>query len=700
MAATANYLDLQKDKGYGAMIDKVIEAKRQPIVKKETEKKKEQQKIAALSDLQKELNTLETFCGRLWGPQATFNDFKFTSDNPAALAGSAKRPAVPGSYTIKILELASAARFQGRDVTNGEVLPASDLTFRQGAKDWAVRFGGGSLNALVRAFDRPDLKKAITLSTVRRSTNGQAVILASEIPGPSGRIALMKDTGNLMKILGLFTDAPVVAADGPRPRVVMDGINTIGTKVPDGSNGFWLEPRTQAQTQWSEPVTLAAGETLEWKVTWYPLPPTPTNEGASNGVAMAGPDTSMNLPLTDRLTLDGDSFQFPMLRPFDASRLDALENDAKARREAEEARLKAEASRPAPVTNGRFLQVLTTAGREIPLDLPAGFETNAGGMTTFRLRAEDIGGEGTGVKSLTFTNGNSHHRLSVGWVRWIPAPPPPPASNVSPWRPAQEIAPAKGSRLEYRGVVVERDGNTVNDLIDGVSLELRQVSPNPVGFRIDWNEEAIGNSLVNFVGQYNLVMESLNVLMNTDKPPVDGKPEVTNKWGMVKNDLSLSMLKEKLRRIVIDPHKTSEPEKLAMLSQTGIEPLYIRGNPNDINVGKLDYKEDKVKRTLREMPDLFADLFAFDTDGDRLPDVGVALETGRLARGYHAAGAILAIQKETSTRRIKSLEDEIKRDEASVASYRTKLVHDFSELEKAQKEMERMSKSIDGMNPR
>lgn len=697
----ASYLDFQKNNGYAEMIEKVIEAKRAPIRKKEEEKKKEQLRIAVLGDLQKELTTLASFSMRLYGANSTFNEYKFIPEAPEVLVGSARKPAQPGSYEVKVLQTASGHRLSSRDLKEDEALPASDFTLRSGGKSWDFRFGGGTLAAFRRLFERPELQKAFTLSTVRRGGGLSVLVLASEKAGAESRIELAKDSGKLMDFLGFYADAARAVA--------VAGAETVLTAAQFDGNGltmereqFLLEPSAVASSRFAKDLALAPGETVEVLASWRSLEVEAAAVSAQRGGAVAGQpglETGLELPLRDRISMEEDVFVLPVLRPFDQARLDALQAEKEIQRRQDEERAKSNAAK-IPVTNGQFLKVRYVDGESVAekvFALPEGWSGSPEGSNALILSAKELGG-GSGavsIREFQFFNRNTHHRLRVAWPRRLPAPPAA-ASNASPWRAAREISPARPSRLEYRGVVVERDGNAVSDLIEGVTLDLRAASDKPARFRVEWNEEAIFNNLVNFVGQYNLVMELANVLLNSEKPSPDAKEELKNRWGLFRGEISLSLLKEKLRRIAIDPHPTSRPEILSLLSQAAIAPIFIMGNPNDINIGKLDMKEEDAKKAFRANPDLVADLFAFDTDGDRLPDAGVAVDTGRLARSYDGRGAVLDIQREAAKRHIEQLDKDMKREEAQVESYRKKLVNDFSELEKAQKEMDRMGKYLEG----
>jgi len=696
----ASYLDLQKQNGYGEMINKVIEAKRAPIRKKEEEKKKEQLRISVLGDLQKELTTLRNYSARLYGADSIFNEYKFIPESPEILVGSARKPAVPGSYEVRVLQVASAHRLSSRDLGEGENLPASDFTLRTGGKNWDFRFGGGSVAAFKRLFERPEIQKVFSVASVRKGAGQSVLVLAAEKAGAASRIELMKDSGKLMDALGLFADAARAEAVAGA-EAVLSQANFDGNGLAMDRERFVLEPGAVAMSRFSRDLALAPGERIDLAVSWRSLA---ALAAASNQAGKAGDRgielaTGLELPLRDRIAMEEDVFILPVLRSFDQTRLDALQAEREAQRRAEEAAQKSNAAKPA-ATNGQFLKVRYLDGESIAekvFSLPDDFAATPEGSNAFSLSDKDLTG-GTGgvsIREFQFFNRNTHHQLRASWPRRLPAPPAE-ASNASPWKPAREISPAKPARLEYRGVVVEREGNAVSDLIDGVTLDLRSASEKPARFRVEWNEESIFNNLINFVGQYNLAMEQINVLINSDKPPPDAKEEVKNRWGLFRGEISMTLLKDKLRRIAIDPHPTSRPEVVSLLSQAGISPVFIMGNPNDLNIGKLDMKEEEAKKAFRANPDLVGELFAFDTDGDRMPDTGVAVDTGKLARSYDGRGAVLDIQRETCKRRIEQLEKEMKHEEAQVESYRKKLVNDFSELEKAQKEMERMGKYLEG----
>ncbi|MBL8993874.1 MAG: hypothetical protein JNM63_11075 [Spirochaetia bacterium] len=96
----STYLDINKDKGYGEVIEKIVEAKRAPTKKKEAEKKRLKLQVSVINELEKEVNLLDQMAGRLYGFNSIFGDYKLTSDAPDFLSGSAKRTAKIGDYSV------------------------------------------------------------------------------------------------------------------------------------------------------------------------------------------------------------------------------------------------------------------------------------------------------------------------------------------------------------------------------------------------------------------------------------------------------------------------------------------------------------------------------------------------------------------------------------------------------------------------
>jgi flagellar capping protein FliD len=441
-----------------------------------------------------------------------------------------------------------------------------------------------------------------------------------------------------------------------------------------------------------------------------------TNSQVSNlvGMSNAAPTNtadalSLNggLPLKDKIELDGESLSFDLLKAFNEKRKSDLDQEKQKSLDelkAAEAKKKQEEQAASEVNFvvGKLHYQVDGKDAEKIYSLPVTFtnrENGATGSASFVIKASDLGSGQVVLKNIALQNGNI-------WVDLKVTLPEKNASTVTSGTNSvkslgltakHEVSPPRTALLEYKGIVLEREKNKVNDVLEGVSLDLKKAKNDAISFRIEWNDENILNHLINYVGQYNIIMEMINQFLSSDKPGMEVKEEIKPRYGLFRGELALQMLKSKLRQIAIDMHPTSQSETLSLLSQMGISPPYSGGNPNDVNIGKLEMKEDVTKKMIHEHPELVAELFAYDKDGDKIPEVGVAIDTTKLTKNYITRGAVLDVEKDTAKKRIEQLDKEIKVAEASLETYRKKMVSEFTTLEAAQKEFEKVRKYFDAV---
>ncbi|MBL8993875.1 MAG: flagellar filament capping protein FliD [Spirochaetia bacterium] len=595
--------------------------------------------------------------------------------------------------------MATAHRIASREVDPKETLPASDFTLKIGGKSFDFKFSGGTAEAFARLFERrKDLEKILTFSSVKKSGDRRVLVLASEKTGPNGKIELVADTGNLFQALEFFTPDTKKKEEGT-PLFAQADI-PYSPQVKTEKDRFVLDPESSLVAPLSNGLSLKDKDTVSFRVEFDSTTvSTPSNliAGGQGSSTNGGLSTDLDFAFKDRIAIDNDVLDISILRGFDDEKKKQIEDEK--RRELE--RIKNIPPPKNQVVDASFVKIKMAGGAanaasERVFSLPSDFTNKLRGASDVTLSLKELfPGQAppaeARIEEIRFVNNNTAFRYTITFPKYSPAP-----KDGGPGLKApHEVSPPQSALIDYKGVKVEREGNLVSDLIDGVTLDLKKVKDADIHFKVDWNQEAIQNGVINFVAQYNVVMEMLNVGLSADPPPPETKEEAKPRFGLFKNETAFRFLKDKMRAIPPDKHPTSKPEVLVLLSQIGISPIYIPGGASDPNAGKLEFKEEKFKKVFSESPELIPELFAFDTDEDKVPDTGAALDMSRLSRSYAGRGAVLDSQKEADRRRIEALDKDIKHDEQELASYKQKLVKEFSDLTSAQKEFERMSKYMD-----
>ena len=125
----------------------------------------------------------------------------------------------------------------------------------------------------------------------------------------------------------------------------------------------------------------------------------------------------------------------------------------------------------------------------------------------------------------------------------------------------QLTAPAN-SVFHINGLRVERSSNTVTDAIEGLSINLRSVSTNPVTISTTPDPSTVVENMQTFVATYNTVSDFIR---KATGPKINGDPIA----GSLQNDSSARSLASRLRAAVMAEY-TEKPSTVTRLSTLGI----------------------------------------------------------------------------------------------------------------------------------
>lgn len=159
---------------------------------------------------------------------------------------------------------------------------------------------------------------------------------------------------------------------------------------------------------------------------------------------------------------------------------------------------------------------------------------------------------------------------------------------------AHEMAAAQDARITVNGLVISRSSNTIDDAIEGVTLNLVAVSPDPVSLTVAKDEDAILEKINQFVKSYNSVLAKMQGLYDHES------------GGILNGDSTLSRMIQTLRRLPLDaaPGLTGS---YTHLTQIGIGTVD--------RSGALRVDESRLREALAADPQGVYELFAADAVG-------------------------------------------------------------------------------------
>jgi flagellar hook-associated protein 2 len=323
-----------------------------------------------------------------------------------------------------------------------------------------------------------------------------------------------------------------------------------------------------------------------------------------------------------------------------------------------------------------------------------------------QYRLGDIAG-GKTIVSLDIVNNNTHRDISLRKVEVSD-----PAAIGGGLRPLNAVSTAQDAILSMEGIEMIRPSNTITDIIPGLTVTVRDASDYPVRLDVRPDREAVKDSLISLVGNYNRLMAELNVLTRSDNRIIEElsyltpeeQAEMKKRQGAFSGDSTLNQFKSSLQRTVSAPYPTSEERDLAMLAQIGIGTDIRRGggagyDPSRLR-GYLEIDEKALDAALETKLPAIKQLFGSDTDGDLIADTGVAYNIENLAKPFVESGGIVALKTGTIESRISQDKRRIETMERQLAAKEAALKIQYGRMEGAYSRMEQMSSSLENFSQR
>jgi flagellar hook-associated protein 2 len=216
-----------------------------------------------------------------------------------------------------------------------------------------------------------------------------------------------------------------------------------------------------------------------------------------------------------------------------------------------------------------------------------------------------------------------------------------------------ETQTASNAQFSVDGLAVERTTNQVTDVLQGVTLDLKAESTDPIEIAVAPDPEKVMEKLEAFTEAYNATVDAL-------------KSAQEESGALARGALSeLSTL--------VSSAVTGAASDFVNLSSIGLETQW--GN------GKLELDKSKLEEVLAQDPSALAKLFT-TTDTGLSATMGSALE--RYTDGYEG---IIKTTQDGLRDRVDRFENQIEDRERAVQAYEDRMVRQFTRLETLMNEM-------------
>jgi len=306
------------------------------------------------------------------------------------------------------------------------------------------------------------------------------------------------------------------------------------------------------------------------------------------------------------------------------------------------------------------------------------------------------------LQSINIRNLNSHRRISIRNVQLLD---PTSRGDLAPVSP---ISTAQDAILEIQGIRVERPTNSIEDLIDGVTLQLRATYDRPVEITVEPDRDAIKNSLIDLIYRYNQLITEINILTRNEQAIIDEityfsddeREDAKTRLGMMQGDPTLNNLRSRLQTVMMNPYQTSAGSTLTLLAQMGIS-TNASGPGGGFEVsrlrGYLEISEGELDSALTLRIDAVKELFGSDTDFDQIVDSGVGFELDQLSRPYVQVGGIVTTRTGTIDTSISRTETRIEREDDRLVDRESELRMDFGRMQGALNTLQENQRTLENL---
>jgi len=620
-----------------SIVSKLMELERIPLNRKEDELESFENEKTIWQDLSQNVSKLQDTAKGLYGADNPFNERIAESSNDKVITATASRGAVEQEKVITVLQQASADRFLSDSVDEDFDAPSGNYEFSVGDEEISFNFRGGSLKRLADRINSRgrDLMRA---QVIKDTPDTSVLLIESTKEGYENKLEFKEGSALEFAVSsGILkrTDSSLRIIP-PEPAPGSTGVQQMSGKEslikPGASGSFPIVP----------PVNDNGNLTVEFKVTindieqekWVaptrpPGPETPAPGSLSfKGVYIENSDSIVKLPSWEE---------------------------------------------PTPPEKIVDMEVFSSGSAGAQRKFPALRDT--ANEQTISLRLSDLGGK---TDSIIFQNNNTYKEITVSEIKIFDP------DARGDWEPSRPIEQASDSRLMIDGIEITRKSNTIEDLVPGVTLNIKGEDEEEVTLTISPDRELIKDKVINFVGSYNRLQADLGILTTTDGAIISELDYYTDeeiktakeRLGYFQGDSTLIQMKSRFQMIMMEPYATSSNDTIRMLSQIGIS-TNSSGFGSGVNNSKLrgyiEINEDELDNALDTNIQTVKDLFGMDTDGDLIIDNGAAYKAQEYSNPYTGTNGIFSY-------RISSLDSSIARTERTITNYELKLVDKEAEL--------------------
>ncbi len=604
----------------------------------------------------------------LFSFQNPFNDRIAVSGNDSVITAAATREAAEQSLSFSVKQTAQADRFLSSPIDEKTKIEAGNYTFTVGEDRISINFRGGAIRDFVDVINRRGRDK-IAASLISVQSGTKSLLIESKVTGEANRLGFQDDAASFAVNTGMMIQGNDSRRDFPITE------NTIKQNSGGQENININEGVLQVGARSSVSVPLGIALSADSPVMLRLE--TSTKVESSDVFNVPSPPPGPSVP-SSSVTYGGITIEnMPSGAP-----------------------LPQWTAPPAPVRNDD-MEVLNLVFQDgSSAKLPA--ITDSSSSVSRQYLLSDIA-QGRTITSLNIENNNTHREVSVSKIEIFD-----PTALSGGLIPQNAVSIARDAVISMEGIEIKRPTNNIDDLIPGVTLNVKGVSERPVDLSIQGNMEGVKEAIISFVGNYNRVMAEINVLTRADDRLVDElsyltkdeADEMRERLGAFTGDTTLLTFRSNLLRAATAPYPTGLERDLSLLAQIGVSSNAARSSGNDPARlrGYLEIDEKTLDAALETKMSAVKELFGNDTTGDMLVDTGAAFNIDEIAKPFMEVGGIISLKTGTLDSRIQQDERRVLTMERQLLAKEQELRIQYGRMESAYSRMEAMSNSLNNFS--
>jgi flagellar hook-associated protein 2 len=623
------------------------------------------------------INSLRDSSRQLYSFQNPFNERLGRSGDDSVITAIAARDAAEQSFSFTVKQTAQADRFLSSPLDEKTRIEAGTYVFSAGNDEISINYRGGTLKNFVDTINNRGRNK-IAASLITVKSGSISLLIESKLTGSENRLGFSQDAAALAVNTGMMevSNDTLKEITINENTVRKSGQNAANVAVNNGV--LQVAPLSTASIPFNLAINADSPLVLRLE--------TQTAVGSDDILNIQQPPPGPSIP-SGSVTYEGITIEnLPSEAPLP------------------------EFNAPAPLQRNDDMNVLSLVFSDgTTAKLPAINDSNS--FTARQYNLSEVA-RGRTIVSLNIENSNTHREVSIGNVEILDP------SSKGGLKPSNAVSTARDAILAMEGIEITRPTNVIDDLVPGVTLTVRGVSDRPVELKITANTDAVKDSIITFVGNYNRLMAEINVLTARSLPSgfnasiddtiineltyltADERAEMKNRLGAFNGDVTLTNIRNSMMRTVTAPYPTSLERELTLLAQIGINSNAARTagyDPSKLR-GYLEIDEKVLDAALETKIPAIKELFANDTSGDLLADTGVAFNIESLVRPFVETGGIISLKTGTIDSRITQDERRIANLDRQLAAKEQDLRIQYARMEAAYARMEQMSTSLDNFS--